>query len=88
MKVELKGGFIWNCPDCGAVNGCRAETLDLTIDEKRETMAQAEGCDIEDIVLTDEELENTNFNTNPEKVTCMNCDREYETEVSRIVDVL
>ncbi len=87
MKVELKGGYIWTCP-CGAVNACRAEELDLTPDEKRETMAEAEKCEISDIVLTDDELSKINFNTNPENVKCFNCGQNFETRVAQIVDVL
>ena len=76
------------CHDCGQENFTRAVSLDLTDEEKREMIAQAEGVDVDEVQIEDEVLRNLQVMASPEEVQCFNCSEVFESEDVKAVDLV
>lgn len=88
QKVLLQSAYVWHCPDCGQENFTRAVSLDLTDDEKRETIAQAEGVDVDEVEIENEILRNLQLMASPEEVQCLNCSEVFMSEDVKAVDLV
>ena len=87
-KVVLGPAYAWRCPDCGLQQFVHAEVLDLTSQEKRETIAQAEGIDVDEVVISEDTLEQLEITTSPTEVQCSNCSGIFKAEDFENVDLL
>lgn len=88
LKVLLQSAYVWNCPDCGQENFVRAVSLDLTDEEKLETIAQAEGIDVDEVEIEAGILQNLKLMASPEEVQCFNCCEVFESEDVKAVDLV
>ena len=88
QKVLLQSAYWWMCPDCGQENFTRAVSLDLTDEEKREMIAQAEGVDVDEVEIEEEMLRNLQVMASPEEVQCFNCSEVFESEDVKAVDLV
>jgi hypothetical protein len=87
ISIVLEEAYCWQCPQCGAENFCRSELLEISAAEKRVVMAKAEGIDVEEIILSDEELDAMPFACNPSKVKCFGCEIEYPVAEFSEIDI-
>ena len=88
QKVLLQSAYVWHCPDCGQENFTRAVSLDLTDDEKRQTIAQAEGVDVDEVDIEDEIIRNLQLMASPEEVQCLNCSEVFVSEDVKAIDLV
>lgn len=88
QKVLLQPAYCWLCPDCGQVNFTQAVSLDLTDEEKREVIAQAEDVGIEEVDIEGEILRNLQVMASPEEVQCLNCSELFESEDVKAVNLV
>lgn len=71
-SVELHQAHMWDCPECGRENFCRAVTAELTPDDRRGIAADNPGLDAEAV--------QGEFVSAPEEVTCKHCGVEFSAE--------
>ena len=77
-RPELLNCYCWNCPECGAQNFAFSEPLELTPDEKREHISEAEGIPLDCLNVEDDELNAVRFDSSPQFIECSNCELRFE----------
>lgn len=71
-KVELHNAYMWDCPNCGRENFCRAVVAELT-PEDVELMMREHGGEPSD-------WQTGLWMTRPDEVTCSACGAEFAVE--------
>lgn len=77
MTIELHSAWVWDCPECGTENFCRCVRAELTREEAID-MARKLG-EIPDGVEPHEDF-CCEFLTQPDEVTCRECQNAFDTE--------
>jgi hypothetical protein len=75
--VVLLPAYRWQCPGCRSDNYEDPEPVEgLTLEQKRERIAAAEGVDVEEMTLTDQEVADLDIVDVPKFVQCA-CNNRY-----------
>lgn len=70
-KVELHCAYVWDCPECGGENFCRAVTVEQTPEDIDHLVGEYGG--------DPSDWQTGQWMTRPDEVTCAHCGQEYET---------